>query len=719
MADTAALVVALSAQLTKFEKDMKDAVTIADRQTKAIENSFSKLNQSINTELSGLTSGLASRLGGIGSILGAIGPVGLTIAAGIGAATIAIGFLNEKVDKFVEKQRAMREAAEVTGLTLDQLKAVGQAATRTGVDFEKAERGIIRMAIAIDDLRSKGTGPLVDSLNKLNPELVTQLINADSSAEAFDILAKALSQMESDFAKVGFAADLFGKRNVEVLRVLRDIVQQGGLVKAALDLSAQGKGINEDLNKRLFDLDNQIKALNKSADNLFGEVFAANQKQAQEEFAQLKVVVASALKDATTNMRSFVDAILAYIATKPGIESTNKELENLRVPGLTTPPRGPSQIPLVAPEAPPVEFPVTTRLPTARPTVEIEALRQTNEELDKMDKELLQNITFMERWAGVLGDAISPAEKYQLELNKINKATLEYSEDSKQSTAIQEAGNRALERLTQTQQIQANQVRERLLLLSEEQIVQNKLAQARLDAEKAGIRNIDLTKAEIVFRKQAKEAIEGQAAALSKLPESVRFAQEAMDQFKQLDKFLVTTAGNFENTFADIAVGTKSLSDAFKSLADSIIRDLVRITIRMAVTGPLLRSLGGLFSGAPAQGSSNIFESVFPNFGGARQGGGSVSRGRGYIVGEHGTELFVPSSAGQIVPGQLTKGGGGGSVVEINNYVAADTESRQTQQSDPGGGERIIIDIVKKAQARGAFDDSSRGRFALRPQKVR
>ena len=35
MADTAALVVALSAQLTKFEKDMKQAVAIADQHTKA------------------------------------------------------------------------------------------------------------------------------------------------------------------------------------------------------------------------------------------------------------------------------------------------------------------------------------------------------------------------------------------------------------------------------------------------------------------------------------------------------------------------------------------------------------------------------------------------------------------------------------------------------------------------------------------------------------
>lgn len=61
---------------------------------------------------------------------------------------------------------------------------------------------------------------------------------------------------------------------------------------------------------------------------------------------------------------------------------------------------------------------------------------------------------------------------------------------------------------------------------------------------------------------------------------------------------------------------------------------------------------------------------------------------------------------------------GGGTKIEINNYTSKDTETRQSAQQGPGG-ERIVIDIVKKAQARGDFDDVNRGRFALRTAKVR
>jgi hypothetical protein len=44
----AALVVALSAQLTKFERDMKRAGDIADRSASEIEDRFSKINPSFS-----------------------------------------------------------------------------------------------------------------------------------------------------------------------------------------------------------------------------------------------------------------------------------------------------------------------------------------------------------------------------------------------------------------------------------------------------------------------------------------------------------------------------------------------------------------------------------------------------------------------------------------------------------------------------------------------
>jgi len=81
--------------------------------------------------------------------------------------------------------------------------------------------------------------------------------------------------------------------------------------------------------------------------------------------------------------------------------------------------------------------------------------------------------------------------------------------------------------------------------------------------------------------------------------------------------------------------------------------------------------------------------------------------------------MFKPNASGNIIPNAMSAGRGGGQTVEINNYVSADTETRTQRRQDPAGGERMIVDIVRKAQARGDFDDVNRGRFGVRPTKVR
>jgi hypothetical protein len=75
--DTAALVVALSAQVTKFEKDMQKAGSIADRQVSSIEDRFAQLNPTF----SGLTALIPAAvvtgaLASIKSVLDALAEVG-------------------------------------------------------------------------------------------------------------------------------------------------------------------------------------------------------------------------------------------------------------------------------------------------------------------------------------------------------------------------------------------------------------------------------------------------------------------------------------------------------------------------------------------------------------------------------------------------------------------------------------------------------------------
>jgi hypothetical protein len=99
--------------------------------------------------------------------------------------------------------------------------------------------------------------------------------------------------------------------------------------------------------------------------------------------------------------------------------------------------------------------------------------------------------------------------------------------------------------------------------------------------------------------------------------------------------------------FADMVLTGKA---SFGQLADIVARSMLEVVARMAIINPLLNMMFGGFSG---------FQALPTFFGGPRAGGGQVSTGKSYLVGERGPEIFSPSSAGHIT--QNSKLGGGSS----------------------------------------------------------
>jgi hypothetical protein len=195
-------------------------------------------------------------------------------------------------------------------------------------------------------------------------------------------------------------------------------------------------------------------------------------------------------------------------------------------------------------------------------------------------------------------------------------------------------------------------------------------------------------------------------------------AAQALEQVKDRWRGMNEAVQFAGNQMIDIMVGltskTMTAAEAMRQLTQALLKAVLQAAL--LGQGPLGNILG--FGATSPGGTGGLLGGVA----GAlfkRQGGGPVRAGSPYVVGEHGPELFVPRSSGQIVPNQPSRGGTmGGTAITINNYTARDTETRQSSQQGPNG-ERIIIDIVKKAQARGELDDVNRGRFGLRPAKVR
>lgn len=152
------------------------------------------------------------------------------------------------------------------------------------------------------------------------------------------------------------------------------------------------------------------------------------------------------------------------------------------------------------------------------------------------------------------------------------------------------------------------------------------------------------------------------------MKEGAKFFRDLPTELENGAKAFGSVMGNMESAL-DNFVRTGKLS--FKSLARSIIQDLIAIQLRASATG-LFKSLFGMYASG-GFGTGNAFGNA--DLGGFLADGGSANANTPYVVGERGPELFVPRSSGTVIPNHALAGAGGTTMV-TNNYInAIDTKS--------------------------------------------
>src|SRR5579885_3341048 len=166
--DTAALVVALSAQVSQFQADLDKAAGIADQQAKKIEDRFRAINPgaSFVDELSGKLAKLAT-IGGIGELIS------------------QLASLNEQAAK-------IGDSAARVGLTTDQFQAFRFAVVTTGGSIEQADNFLDVFSRKIAEAAT-GTGALYNFLRVNNVAL------KDSSGQLLPL--NVLLQKYADLVK--------------------------------------------------------------------------------------------------------------------------------------------------------------------------------------------------------------------------------------------------------------------------------------------------------------------------------------------------------------------------------------------------------------------------------------------------------------------------------------------------------------------------------------
>jgi len=221
----------------------------------------------------------------------------------------------------------------------------------------------------------------------------------------------------------------------------------------------------------------------------------------------------------------------------------------------------------------------------------------------------------------------------------------------------------------------------------------------KVDAFRAEAMALEQTKLELIkanaFYKQSIEG--GFMEGLAKIRE------KAMDVGGQISDAMTNAFSGMEDALVSFVMTGKA---DFKSLANSIISDLIRIQIR-SMLGGLFGGGGGfnlgslLGFGGGIGGRTTIAGGAL---GGLRANGGPVSANRQYIVGEKGPELFMSGSSGSIVPNNALGGNSGGGVT-INQTINVSTGVQQTVRAEI----QQLLPQISNAAKNAVVDAKRRG----------
>ena len=202
-------------------------------------------------------------------------------------------------------------------------------------------------------------------------------------------------------------------------------------------------------------------------------------------------------------------------------------------------------------------------------------------------------------------------------------------------------------------------------------------AQDTMDSLKEQLLNlqerISLGDREAAIQKKIRDILaENPKLERKKVEEALRAidaAEKQLEQQQKLNNLYQSIGMSIENGIVDAIQGaidgTKTLGDVARSVFSQIQRSLIQFGVNSFLTG------------------------LFPNSSFFRANGGTVSRGKSYIVGERGAEMFVPNAGGRIVPNSDM----GGSTNVVVNVDASGSNVQGDQQRGKELGAALSVAI--------------------------
>jgi hypothetical protein len=570
--------------------------------------------------------------------------IGTALAAG--AITAAYAF-----DKLVKGAADFKDLEETTGAAAEDLASLAIAADTAGVGMETLAANSIRLTkglAGIDD-ESKGAGAAIAALG-LN---LSDFKKLDPVAQ-IDSLTKAFAGFADGQEKTAVATQLWGKSGAEMLKVLKALEEQGGRTKILTQEQIDAADAYADAQSKSTA---ELKLYAQAAATQGAPAFLALTNAASDFIKELIGVDKETGKLAqSSNVKDFAEGAVKAIAFV--IDVGDGAIRVFKGMGLA-----------IGGALAAADAALAGRFGEAR-----RIIGELGSDLDALASKAFFSDGLAARMAAGGPQVTGPDGRPRLRPPSAASGGSGKSGSKGKDERLEAAKT---ERKQYLEWIDAQYQAE---IDAGQEFLDADIAQSRIAADAKTLMMKQYF--DFIDSEREREEEEARASAALVVKEADGFAK----------KFAENTQDHLGQGLYDLMTGN------FKNIGDSFVQMINRMVAEAAAAQLARHLFGDMVQGGSGGGVlGSILGSIGSAFGGSFANGGFPPVGQMSLVGERGPELFVPRTAGMIIPAQQTARLMSGGQTVNQTFVIPPGTARDTQDQVASAASRGLL----RARARG------------------
>lgn len=609
---------------------------------------------------------------------------GKVIGASLVAGATAFGFA---VKAAIDQADQLNEISKKIGIPTDVLSGLNYAAKLSGVATEELQAGLVKM-IKFQADAAKGGKQASKTFQTLGIAIKDASGNLRDSAAVFGDFAEIFRQLPDGPEKAALAVQVFGRAGAELIPLLNEgksgiagmadeLDRLGGTVTP--EAAAQADAFNDNIDKlktafgglalqvgtqllpSLIELTDQLVEMTKEGTaageiaNFIGSEFVGAAADIRATADEIRVIrklwneqglVGDGILQTLSDAQTAREALAAKSASQP--KGFGRGIRGGGGRGFSYQGKRSGYADMVGDL-----FTPAAKEGGAKHKAAVDQVAQAYERLKAQMAETI----------ALYGQTTEVAKlRYDLENGELAKLSQAKKDELLLQAQKIDQLNAEKELAEQRKKLMEEEERE---IAAHRDSVKQLLDDIAFETSLMGLNN-DERERMIALRGLNGEATAEEAAQIEAAMLKLQSTRKANDEMASaMDEF----RGNFSDAVTDVLTGAKSITDAFKDLADQVVAQIARM-IANSLTESLFGEAGSTGGGSAGGWLSSLFGAFMPK----HASGTDFAPGGPSLVGERGPEIVNLPRGSQVIPNHRLRGGGG----NINITIQGGSDPRET-----------------------------------------